>query len=107
MCFEKLSRSIPPFIYISNNEYTKILSDCYNVKLDTTSKSYKLCYISNYEFLMQQPTDQSVGLMIGILWKYLNISLIPVQYLDISLVADKIYCPRISFDLPTQSVTYL
>ena len=39
--------------------------------------------------------------------QYLDIALVPGQYLDIALVAGqyKIYCPAISFDLPTQSVT--
>ena len=39
--------------------------------------------------------------------QYLDIALVPGQYLDIALVAGqyKIYCPPMSFDLPTQSVT--
>ena len=46
---------------------------------------------------MQQPTDQSVGQRKDV----------PGQYLDIALVAGqyKIYCPAMSFDPPTQSVT--
>ena len=46
---------------------------------------------------MQQPTYQSVDQRKDV----------PGQYLDIALVAGqyKIYCPAMTFDLPTQSVT--
>ena len=48
---------------------------------------------------MQQPTDESVDQRKDV----------PGQYLDITLVAGqyKIYCPAMSFDPPTQSVTYV
>ena len=52
---------------------------------------------------MQQPTDQRKDVP----GQYLDIFLVPGQYLDIALVAGqyKIYCPAMSFDPPTQSVT--
>ena len=55
-------------------------------------------HILNWKFLMQQPTDQSVGQRKDV----------PGQYLDIALVAGqyKIYCPAMAFYPPTQSVTY-
>ena len=57
---------------------------------------------------MQQPTDQSVDQRKDVPRQYLDIALVPGQYLDIALVAGqyKIYCPAMSFDPPTQSVTY-
>ena len=56
---------------------------------------------------MQQPTDESVDQRKMFPGQYLDIALVPRQYLDIALVAGqyKIYCPAMSFDLPTQSVT--
>ena len=70
-------------MYISNNEHN-ILSGCSNIKLHTTSKSYKLCYILNWQFLIQQPTDQSVGQRIDVPTQYLDIPLVTGQYLDIA-----------------------
>ena len=62
------------------------------MKLDTTSKSYKLYYIK------LEVSDATT---------YRSKKDVPGQYLDIALVAGqyKIYCPAMSFDLPTQSVT--
>ena len=58
---------------------------------------------------MQQPTDQSVGQRKDAPGQYLDIALVPRQYLDIALVAGqyKIYCPAMTSNLPTQSVTLI
>ena len=59
---------------------------------------------------MQQPiTDQSVGQRKDVPRQYLDITLVPGRYLDIALVAGqyKIYCPAMTFDPPTQGVTYV
>ena len=52
---------------------------------------------------MQQPTDQSVDQSVD------QRKDVAGQYLDIALVAGqyKIYCSAMSFDPPTQSVTYI
>ena len=60
--------------------------------------------ILHWKFLLQQPTDQSVGQRIG--ESHFPEQYHPHQYLDIALVAGqyKIYYPAMAFDLPTQSI---
>ena len=53
------------------------------------SKSYKVYYVLNRKFLIQQPTDQSVGQRIGeshLPEQNVDIILVPRQYLDIAPV---------------------